>query len=221
MKKWLLLIISSTISFQIVFLGVSSDTYSAESTKSKQSKKRKIELKLSTIHLKIGGKGGFVLGHIQSNNGSINVFSAVAGGGVIELIAGSNIALEINFMYQQRGGISSAGTREIHYLAFPFLIKVFQPFGETDKEIFVPFLGLGMNTQFLQRTRLNKIDDSAIKDTNFALLISIGFALSSPDDGLDFTFEWRYEQGINDIGVNEIIRTRTHEFLFGFMVKVF
>ncbi|MDH5680400.1 MAG: PorT family protein, partial [Spirochaetota bacterium] len=173
------------------------------------------------IHLKIGAKGGVSLNSLQGNYGLSHDYLATEGGLATELIIGGNFLVEVDVMYQQRGGIRSTGTRHINYLGIPVLLKAFHPFGDSGTGALAPFISLGMNYQILQDSQFGKFTDNNIKDRNLSIVIAAGFAFQTPNNFMDFTFEWRYEQGITDIGVPSVLRTRSSSYLFGFMLKLF
>lgn len=171
-----------------------------------------------------GIKGGLNLSFIQNNSGNSSDFNGGEGGLAMEFVFGKIVSLEIDFMYQQRGGIVSDNTRELNFWAVPVIIKASKPIlgGKNgDSGILSPILGLGISTQFLSSARSGNNRDSTIKNKNVSILILLGIKLSSGNDKTDFIFEWRYEQGLTDIGTSEVIRTRNHSIIFGTMFKIF
>ncbi|MDH5681454.1 MAG: hypothetical protein OEZ36_07700 [Spirochaetota bacterium] len=209
-------LMSVAIVFSVIFF--SQNLFPNSSTNQSKSQGKK---DTGLIHLKLGGKGGVSLNSLQMNYGLTGDYLAADGGFASELIIGGNFLVEVDVMWQQRGGISKRGTRAINYLGIPVLMKAFHPFGKSGTGSVAPFISLGANYQMLQDSHIGKNTDNDVKDSNVALIIALGFSLQSPNNFMDFIFEWRYEQGITDIGIRDVMRTRSHSYLFGFMLKLF
>ncbi|MDH4130162.1 MAG: hypothetical protein OEV44_15520 [Spirochaetota bacterium] len=182
-----------------------------------------ISINLFSMSLKMGLKGGVGLSHLQSDSGSTKDITVTNGGLAVEWVVSPNIALEVDLMHQQEGGIFSNGIQELNYWSFPVIIKVFEPFGKGNKTVFTPFLGIGGNFQHLYKAKRFRMTDNSVKKNNYKFLLTLGFKITPPIDSnlLDFSFEWRYEQGFEDVGTDRTMKTFSHQFLFGLMIKVF
>jgi len=172
---------------------------------------------LYSLNLKAGVKGGMGINWTQkSADDDTGAIIGATGGTAFEIggpIGQQNefIAwgLEVNALYQERGGEFITGNGEVRYLGVPVILKL----------DFIPiyYMGMGLNYQ-------KKISStiSNLKENNLEFIMLIGFDTSITKN-LDFVFDFRFYAGLLNYSADpsNTIKTQSIELLFGVMYKIF
>ncbi len=165
--------------------------------------------------VKLGFKGGLGIGQVFISNDNIRggIFSPI-GGIAFDLTSAVlnsksiRWGIELDVMYQERGGEFNGYNERINYLGFPLILK----FGLRD----LYFIGLGLNYQRKLASATYRV-----KDDNLEFVLQLGIERPIAED-LFFVFDMRWNMGLLDYSkeVSETYYTFSYEFLFGLMFKL-
>ncbi|MDH5681453.1 MAG: PorT family protein [Spirochaetota bacterium] len=189
---------------------------------------------LFSLETRVGAKGGVGLSYSLSEFAYYDSFSVLqkvsepteviftANGGLFvelyfEISSGFGFAVELDFLYQKRGGDFLNVRERITYLGMPVLVKGY--LADT------MFFGIGFNTQVMLDSSIIDFTSpgyrSKVDSSNVEFVVAIGAALPALEF-LNLTVEARYYYGITNYSTrtNDNLNTRAVEFMAGIMLKV-
>ncbi len=142
-------------------------------------------------------------------------------------------SVELNAMYQQRGGKFTNGTLKLDYVGLAPFFKWY-PTGGGNNDLFGFYLGLGASFQFLNNATFNGSEDTTIEEFNVSIPLGFGVFIAMTER-MDFIFDFRADFGITNIStsggvarsggtsftVDEDIRTRAYTVSLGFRYRLY
>ncbi|HEO64305.1 MAG TPA: PorT family protein [Spirochaetes bacterium] len=154
-------------------------------------------------------------------------------GAFVEIGITPEWAVELDIMYQQRGGKFTNGTLKLDYVGLSPFFKWY-PTGGGNNDLFGFYLGLGASFQFLADATFNGFEDTTIEEFNVSIPLGFGFFIAMTER-MDFIFDFRADFGITNIStsggvarsggsvptVDEDIRTRAYTVSLGFRYRLY
>ncbi|GMT49817.1 MAG: hypothetical protein IEMM0008_1356 [bacterium] len=155
-------------------------------------------------------------------------------GAFVEIGITPEWAVELDLMYQQRGGKFTNGTLKLDYIGLSPFFKWY-PIGGRDNDLFGFYLGLGASFQFLADATFKGVEDTTIEEFNVSIPLGFGIFIAMTER-MDFIFDFRADFGITNVStsggaarsggtalptVDEDIRTRAYTLSIGFRYKLY
>ncbi len=155
-------------------------------------------------------------------------------GAFVEIEINPEFSVELDAMYQQRGGKFTNGTLKLDYVGLTPFFKWY-PTGGSGNDLFGFYAGLGVSFQFLANGTFNGLEDTTLEEFNVSIPLGLGFFIAMTER-MDFVFDFRVDFGITNIStsggvarsggstvptVDEDIRTRAYTLSLGFRYRLY